>query len=62
MQKWNWNNLNLSSNIIGDSNDENNFLHNLLLTSAQVSKLLKVFSNNSSANIKLSKRQLNKIR
>ena len=43
------------SNVAGDSNDENNFLHKLLLTNAQVSKLRKALPNNSSANIKLSK-------
>ena len=53
--------LNLSSNIVGDSNDENNFLHNLLLTNTQVSKLRKAFANNSSADIKLSKTRLHKI-
>ena len=31
--------LNLSSNIIGDSNDDNNFSHKLLLTNTQVSSL-----------------------
>ena len=53
--------LNLSSNIAGDSNDERNFPHKLLLTNTQVSKLCKSFANNSSANIKLSKTQLHKI-
>ena len=38
---------------MGDSNDENNVPHELLLTNTQVSKLRKVFANNSSANIKL---------
>ena len=33
----------VSSNVVGDSNDENNFLHKLLLTNAQVSGLLKDF-------------------
>ena len=33
--------LKISSNVVGDSNDENNFLHKLLLT--QVSKLLITF-------------------
>ena len=44
-------------NVIGDSNDEINFLHkfSVLLTDGQVSMLHKTFSNNSSANIKLSK-------
>ena len=46
---------NLSKNVVGDSNDENNFLHKLLLTNTQISRLCNVFSNNSSANIKLSK-------
>ena len=45
--------LKLLSNIVGDSNDENNFPHKLLLT--QVSKLCKAFANGSSANMKLSK-------
>ena len=44
--------LKLSSNVVGDSNDENNFPHNLLLTNTQVSRLGKAFENNSSANIK----------
>ena len=52
----------LSSNAAGDSNDENNFLHKLLLTNTQVSKLCKAFANSSSVNIKLSKTQLHKIR
>ena len=50
--------LNLSSNVVGDCNDENNFPHKLLLTNTQVSKLRKVFTNNSSANIKLSKKSI----
>ena len=51
----------LSSNVVGDSNDENNFLHKLSLTNTQVSKLHKVFANGLSANIKLSKTRLSKI-
>ena len=50
--------LKLSSNVIGDFNDENNFLHELLLTNTQVSRLRKAFASNSLANIKLSKTQL----
>ena len=46
---------------VGESSDENNFLHKLLLTNPQVSKLCKAFANGSSANIKLSKTQLHKI-
>ena len=53
--------LKLSSNVVVDFNDENNFPHNLLLTNTQVSRLLKAFANGSSANIKLSKPQLHRI-
>ena len=38
--------LKLSSNVVGDSNDENNFPHNLLLTNTQDSKIHKVFASN----------------
>ena len=54
-------NLKTSSNIVGDSNDKNNFPHKLLLTNTQVSRLRKAFANNSLANTKLSKTQLYKI-
>ena len=47
--------LNLSSHVTGNSNDETNFPHKLLLTNTQVSRLHKVFAYNLSANIKLSK-------
>ena len=53
--------MKLPSNIVGNSNDENNFSHKLLLTNKQISKLRKTFANGSSANIKLSKTQLHKI-
>ena len=53
--------LNLASNLIGDSNGETHLPHKLLLTNTQVSRLHKEFSNDSSANIKLSKTQLHKI-
>ena len=53
--------LKLSSNVVGSSNDENNFPHKLLLTNTQVLKLRKLFANNSSVNMTLSKTQLNKI-
>ena len=52
--------LKLSSNVTGDSNDEDNFSHKLLLANTQVSNLHKAFANNSLANIKLSKTQLHK--
>ena len=54
--------MKISLNVVSDSNDENDFLHKLLLTNTQVSKLRKAFANNSSANIKLSQTQLHKIR
>ena len=47
--------LKISSNVIGDSNDENNFLHTLLLTNTEVLRLCKAFANSSSTNIELSK-------
>ena len=53
--------IRLSPNMIGDSNDETNFPHELLLTDRQVSSICKAFSNNSSANIKFSKTQLSKM-
>ena len=34
--------LNISSNLIGNSNDETNFSHKLLLTDTQVSKTRKI--------------------
>ena len=53
--------LNLSSNLVGDTNDETNFPNKLLLTGTQVSRLCKEFANGSSANVKLSKTQLSKM-
>ena len=53
--------MKISSNVAGDSNDENNFSHKLLLTNAQISKLCKAFANGSSANIDLLKTLLLKI-
>ena len=35
--------LKLSSNVVGDSNDQNNFPHKLLLTNTQVSRIRKNF-------------------
>ena len=48
--------LNLSSNVVCDSNDEANFPHKLLLTNTQVLRLCKAFA------IKIIKTQLSKIR
>ena len=53
--------LKILSNVVGDSNDKNNFPHKVLLTNTQVSKIRKAFGNGSSANIKLVKTQLHKI-
>ena len=52
--------LRLSSNMIGDN--EVSFPPHLLLANTQVSNLRKAFANNSSANIKLSKTQLSKMK
>ena len=38
--------------MIGNSNEETNFSHKLLLTDRQVSHLCKTFANNLSTNIK----------
>ena len=53
--------LNISSNVAGDSNDENNFRHKLLLTNTQAVMVHEVFTNNSLANTKSLKSQLHKI-
>ena len=52
---------NLSSNVIGNSSHETIFLHKLLLTNTQVSRIRKAFANGSSANIRLSKNHLPKM-
>ena len=44
----------------GNSKDETNFLHKLLLTARHISQLCKVFTNDLSANTNLSKTQLYK--
>ena len=53
--------LRLSSNMIGNSDDETNFPHKLLLTNRQVANLCKAFANHTSTDIKLSKTQLSKM-
>ena len=52
--------LNLSSNVIDDSNDKSNFRYRILSTYTQVSRLFEAFENNSSTNIKLLKIQISK--
>ena len=53
--------LRLSSNMVGNSNDETNFPHKLLLTYRQILSLRKAFANRTSVDIKLSKAQLTKM-
>ena len=54
--------LKISSNVIGNSNDESNFRHKLLWTDTQVSqKTRKAIANGLSANIKFSKTQLSEM-
>ena len=54
--------LRLSSNMIGNSDDEGNFPHKLLLTNRQVAHIRKAFANHTSTNIKFSKAQLTKMK
>ena len=53
--------LRLSPNMIGESNDKENFPHKLLFTDRQIYSIRKAFSNNLSADIKFSKTQLSKV-
>ena len=53
--------LRLSSNMVGSSNDNTNFPHELLLTNRQVANIRKAFPKNTSIDIKLSKTQLSKM-
>ena len=53
--------IRLSPNMIGDSNDQTNFPHELLLTNRQVSSIRKAFANYSFVDIKFSKAQLSKM-
>ena len=56
--------LKLSSNVVGDFNDETNFPHKLLLSNTQVFRLRKASTKDSSTNdscMKLSKTRLHKI-
>ena len=47
--------------MIGNSDDETNFPHKLLLTNRQAANLRKAFANHTSTDIKLSKAQLTKM-
>ena len=53
--------LRLSSNMIGNSDDETNFPHKLLLTNGQVANLRNAFANHISTDIKLPKTQLSRV-
>ena len=54
--------LRLSSNMVGNSGDNTNFPHELLLTNRQVANLRKAFANHLSTDIKFAKAQLYKWR
>ena len=47
--------------MIGNSDDETNFPHKLLLTNRQISNLCKALANHTSTDVKLSKTQLSKM-
>ena len=47
--------------MVGNSGDNTNFSHELLLTNRQVANLFKAFAKNTSTDIKLSKTQLSKM-
>ena len=47
--------------MVGNSNDNTNFPHKLLLTNRQVANIRKAFAKNTSIDIKLSKTQLSKM-
>ena len=53
--------LRLSSNMVGNSGDNTNFPHELLLTDRQVANIRKAFANNLPTDIKFSKAQLSKM-
>ena len=53
--------LKLLSNVVGDFNDQKNFPRKLLLTNTQIPRLRRDFSNNYSANTKLSKTSVKNI-
>ena len=54
--------LRLSSNMVGNSNDNTNFPHELLLTNRQVANIRKAFAKNTSIDIKLSRTHLSKMK
>ena len=53
--------LRLSSNMIGNSDNETNFTHTLFLTNRQVANIREAFARNATIDIKLSKTQLSEM-
>ena len=53
--------LRISSNMVGNSNDNTNFPNELLLTNRQVATIRKAFAKNASTDIKLSKTHISKM-
>ena len=53
--------LRISSGMVGNSNDNTNFPHKLLLADRQVANIRKAFANNLSTDVKFSKTQLLKM-
>ena len=53
--------LRISPSMVGNSNDNTNFPHGLLLTNRQVANIRKAFAKNTSTDIKLSKTLLSKM-
>ena len=53
--------LRISSSMVGNSSDNTNFPHELLLTNRQVANIRKAFAKNTSTDIKMSKTQLSKM-
>ena len=53
--------LRISSGMVGNSNDNGNFPHKLLLTDRHVANICKAFANNLSTDVKFSKTQLLKM-
>ena len=47
--------------MVGNSSNETNFPHKLLLTNRQILSLRKAFANHTSVDVKLSKEQLTKM-
>ena len=53
--------LRIPSNMVGNSNDNTNFPHELLLTNREVANIRKAFAKNTSTDVELSKTQLSKM-